>query len=113
MTVGGQLDTLTGVGRSTAWDGQLSLVVRAGFDMVGGDDLVPVPDTDSEGVWAAAKNRIGTVVGLLQESMKPPQCIQTRGVFAAVQALRQLTATTSSLNPTLMVKERGLQRRTA
>ncbi len=32
---------------------------------------------------------------------------------AAVQALRRLTATTSSRDPTLMVKERGPRRRTA
>jgi hypothetical protein len=51
-------------------------------------------------------------------SKKPTTCVMRwlglpGMVSAAVQALRRLTATTSSRDPTLMVKEQGPQRRTA
>jgi hypothetical protein len=49
-----------------------------------------------------------------RESGTLPMRLGLPGVAsAAMQALRRLTATTSSHNPTVMVKERGPRRRTA
>ncbi len=64
MAVGYWLGRLRGVGgwAPAAWDAWLGHVICAGLETNGGDDLGPVSDSDGEGAWPAAQNRIGAVV---------------------------------------------------
>jgi hypothetical protein len=48
------------------WDTLLGGVIRAGFHMAGGDDLLSHPDSEGEGARTAAKHGVGAVVGLLE-----------------------------------------------
>jgi hypothetical protein len=41
-------------------------IVCARLEAAGGDDLVPGPDTDGEGVRAVVQDSVGAVVGALQ-----------------------------------------------
>jgi hypothetical protein len=68
MVVGGWLGRLTSIRRSDAagWDARLGLVVRAGVEKAGGDDLILVSETDGEGARATVKNHVGAIVGPMQ-----------------------------------------------
>ncbi len=55
VTVGSLLGSFTDVWRLAPAVVGHGRVVRAGLQMAGGDDLLPVPNPDGEGAWSALK----------------------------------------------------------
>ncbi len=86
-----------------------------------GRKLVPGPSRggarEEEGEETSGSENETRLVAARLPGREPGGLPRQRGLpgvaSAAVQALRRLTATTSSRDPTLMVKEGGLRRRTA
>jgi hypothetical protein len=72
------------------------------------DRFVAVPEKKKEKKPASLKTR----PAWLRQDCLGTSPVVCKAWSAAMQALRRLTATTSSRNPTRMVKEQGPQRRT-